>query len=393
MALPLPRTPVGNDYVPAARLDEDQEYFSLDLRRCTDCGNVQIRDVVNPEALFRNYIYSTAHSLGLVEHFRTVAQEYVRRCELPRDALAIDIGSNDGSLLRALQGEGLRILGVDPATEIASAATAGGVPTVPEFFTPELARRLRSEHGPARLVTANNVFAHSDTLPEMADGIRTLLDRDGVFSFEVSYLVDIVQKMLFDTVYHEHLCYHSVRSLSSFFVRHGLELIDVERIQTKGGSLRGTVQVQGGPRSVSTAVGKLLDLEDCLDLHSQTTWDRYRQAIDENRQQVNELLARLKERGKILAGYGASPTVTTLLHHYDIADKVEYLLDDNAIKQNTFSPGQHLPVYASERLYEKPADYVVVLAWQYIQPIARRHQKYLESGGRFLVPLARLQVL
>ncbi len=227
----------------------------------------------------------------------------------------------------------------------------------------------------------------------MADGIRTLLDRDGVFTFEVSYLLDIVQKMLFDTVYHEHLCYHSVRSLSSFFARHGMELVDVERIHSKGGSLRGTVQVRGGPRQVSLAVGGLMELEDCLNLHSSATWERFRRAIDDNRQRVNELLSRLTDRGKTLCGYGASPTVTTLLHHYDIADKLEYLLDDNAVKQDTFSPGQHLPVYASDQLYKRPVDFVLVLAWQYVQPIAKRHQRYLESGGRFIVPLPNLQVL
>lgn len=393
LALPLPRTPIGNDYVPPARLEENQEYFAMNLHRCCACGNVQIQDVVNPELLFRSYTYSTAHSLGLVEHFRAYAKEFVSKFQPAPGSLVMDIGSNDGSLLRAFKEEGMRVLGIDPATSIAQAATASGVPTVPEFFTAELAGRLRAEHGPAKIVTANNVFAHSDKLPEMADGIRLLLDRDGVFSFEVSYLLDIVQKMLFDTVYHEHLCYHSVKSLQAFFAGHGLELIEVQRIPTKGGSLRGTVQVQGGPRPVAPIIGSLLDLEDCLNLHAPETWARYRRTIDENKHQVNETLARLKARGKTLAGYGASPTVTTLLHHYDIADKLEYLLDDNAVKQGTYSPGQHLPVYASDHLYKKPVDYVVVLAWQYAAPIMKRHQKYVDQGGRFLVPLPLMLVV
>ena len=258
----------------------------------------------------------------------------------------------------------MHVLGIDPAVDLARAATKSGVPTLPEFFTRELAERIRNEYGPARFVTANNVFAHSDRLPEMADGIRTLLDRDGVFTFEVSYLLDMVQKMLFDTVYHEHLCYHSVRSLSSFFARQGMELVDVERIHSKGGSLRGTVQVQGGPRAVARAVGSLIDSRIA------STCIRRRRGIaiaalsTKTGNRSTSYWYGLKDRGKTLCGYGASPTVTTLLHHYDIADKLEFLLDDNAVKQNTFSPGQHLPVYASDHLYKKPVDFVVVLAWQ-----------------------------
>lgn len=392
-ALPLPKTPVGNDYVPANRLEEDQPCFCMDLYRCEDCGNLQIRDVVNPDLLFRAYTYSTSHSLGLVDHFRQVAQEYMRRFNPPSGSLVIDIGSNDGSLLRAFKAEGMQVLGIDPAVSIAQTATENGIPTVPDFFTAPLAKELLKDHGPAKIITANNVFAHSDKLPEMADGIRILLASDGVFSFEVSYLVDIVQKMLFDTVYHEHLCYHTVRSLKSFFQRHGLELIQIDRIPTKGGSIRGTVQRQGGPRPVSPLIANLLGMEDAIGLHTPGIWARYRRQIDENKNQVNEVLNSLKSRGKTIAGYGASPTVTTLLHHYDIADKLEYLLDDNAVKQNTYSPGQHIPVYASEHLYKKPVDYVALLAWQYAQPIMKRHQKYIENGGHFVIPLALMQVV
>ncbi len=172
LALPLAPTPIGNDYVSSAC--QQQEYYSLNLFLCADCGNVQIEDVVDPELLFRSYTYSTAHSLGLVEHFRTYAAEMTRRLETPRGSLAIDIGSNDGSLLRAFKELGMRVLGVDPATEIAKRVTAEGLETVPEFFSFRLARQLRRSHGQAAVITANNVFAHSDQLPDMADGIPEL---------------------------------------------------------------------------------------------------------------------------------------------------------------------------------------------------------------------------
>jgi hypothetical protein len=296
-------------------------------------------------------------------------------------------------LLRAFRELGYRVIGVDPASAIAARASADGIPTIPDYFTSTVAAAIREEHGPAALVTANNVFAHSDQLPAMADGVRDLLAADGLFTFEVSYLLDIVQKMLFDTVYHEHLCYHSVRSLAAFFPRHGLELIDVQRIPTKGGSLRGTVQRAGGPRPVSSEVRRLIEWEELTRLHSPGTFRALARRIEAARESFVTLLDRCRVRGKLVAGYGASPTVTTLLHQFDIAPRLEFLVDDNPVKQQTFSPGHQLPVYPSEAIYDREADVVAILAWNYAAPIQVKHRKYLEAGGRFIIPLPQLQVV
>jgi hypothetical protein len=284
-------------------------------------------------------------------------------------------------------------VGVYPAIEIAARATADGVPTIPEYFTRSVSARIRAEYGPAALVTANNVFAHSDRLPEMADAIRELLAPDGVFVFEVSYLLDIVHKMLFDTVYHEHLCYHSVRSLAAFFPRHGLQLVDVERIRTKGGSLRGTVQRAGGARAVSPEVRRLLEWENLTRLHTPETFRALNGRISAAREQFVAVLDRCRAAGKVIAGYGASPTVTTLLNQFDLADRLEFLVDDNPVKQHTFVPGREMPVYPSEAIYEREADVVAVLAWNYAAPIAARHRRFVEAGGRFVIPLPQLEIL
>jgi hypothetical protein len=390
LALPLARSAVGNDYL---RERQPQQRFALSLHLCGSCGNVQIEDVVNPDLLFRNYTYSTTSSLGLVEHFRKYAAEITGRCGVPPGSLVVDVGSNDGSLLKAFKELGCRVVGIDPAESIAGRATAEGVPTVPDYFTPAVADRIREEHGPAALVTANNVFAHSDQLPAMADAVRHLLAPNGLFTFEVSYLLDIVQKMLFDTVYHEHLCYHSVRSLRSFFARHGLQLVDVRRIPTKGGSLRGTVQPAGGPRPVSPEVGRLAEWEELARLHSPEAFRAYARRIDAGREQFVALLDRCRAAGKIVAGYGASPTVTTLIDQFDLAGRLDFLVDDNPVKQHTFSPGHHLPVYPSEAIYEREADVVAVLAWNYAAPITAKHRRFAEAGGRFVVPLPQLQVI
>ncbi|MBA4186960.1 MAG: D-mycarose 3-C-methyltransferase [Planctomycetaceae bacterium] len=390
LALPLADSAVGNDYL---RDRQPQQKFAQSLHLCGGCGNVQIEDVVNPDLLFRQYTYSTTSSLGLVEHFRKYAAEIAGQVGLTAGSLVADIGSNDGSLLKAFADRGCRVVGVDPAVEIAAHATAEGVPTVPEYFSREVAARIRDEHGPAKLITANNVFAHSDQLPAMADAVRDLLDADGLFTFEVSYLLDIVQKMLFDTVYHEHLCYHSVRSLRSFFAQHGLQLIDARRIPTKGGSLRGTVQLAGGPRTVSPEVGRLIEWEALTRLHSPETFRAYARRIDAAKEQFVAVLDRCRAAGKVVAGYGASPTVTTLIDQFDLANRLDFLVDDNPVKQHTFSPGHHLPVYPSGAIYEREADVVAVLAWQYANPITAKHRRFAEAGGRFVVPLPQLQIV
>ena len=307
--------------------------------------------------------------------------------------MVLDIGSNDGSLLRAFGDEGMRVLGVDPAVELARAATAAGLETIPDFFSSRLASEIRRSHGTAAVITANNVFAHSDQLPDMADGIRELLAPDGIFSFEVSYLVDIVQKMLFDTVYHEHLCYHTVRPLTALFRRHGLELIDVERIPTKGGSVRGTVQRAGGPRSPSAIVAGLCELEARMGLDTVAVFQTFAERIGKVKSDVRQLMGGLKAEGKVLAGYGASPTVTTLLFQFELAEYLKFLVDDNPIKQNTYSPGHKIPVYQSQRLYDDRIEYAVILAWNYAEPIMQRHQGFMQRGGRFVVPLPVVRVV
>jgi hypothetical protein len=199
--------------------------------------------------------------------------------------------------------------------------------------------------------------------------------------------------MLFDTVYHEHLCYHSVRSLRSFFALHCLELIDVQRISTKGGSLRCTVQLVGGKRQVSPSVGQLVEWESLCRLHCLDTFQAYARRITSAREQFVGLLDRCRAAGKIIAGYGASPTVTTLIDQFDLAGRLDFLVDDNPVKQHTFSPGHSIPVYPSEALYERDADVVAVLAWQYVTPIVAKNRKFVDAGGRFAIPLPLTQLV
>jgi SAM-dependent methyltransferase len=393
LVLKLTPTPLADAYVPASKAQEVQPVFPLDLFLCRSCGFAQLLDVVQARAIYLDYIYETVSSLGLPEHFDRYAAEVLERIRPPAGALVVDIGSNDGTLLKGFAKRGMKVLGIDPAREIARQATAAGIETLPEFFTVELAKQLRKERGPAAVITANNVIANIDDLDDVVAGVRELLAPDGVFVFESYYLGDLVRNMVFDFIYHEHISSFAVKPLEIFFRRHGLELVDVLRVPTKGGSLRYTIQLAGGPRGVAPIVGELKELETRQGLDQPEMFRNFNLRIEQAKQSTLGLLRTLKAEGKKIAGYGASATTTTLVYHFELGGLLEYLLDDYPSKQNLLSPGLHIPVLPSQVIYDRLPDYIVVLAWRYYEPIMRKHASFTARGGRFVVPMPELKIL
>lgn len=393
VALQLAPTPLADSYVSANHLDKVQEEYPLDLYLCYKCGFTQLLDIVQPEVIYIDYIYKTASSLGLYEHFERYADKVVNIIGPEKGSLVIDIGSNDGMLLRFFENHGMRVLGIDPAKDIANAATESGIETLPAFFDGRLGRQIKNDRGAASVVTVNNLFANIDDLADFTEGIRGLLAPDGVFVFESFYLSDLIQNMVFDFTYHEHLSYFSVKPLKFFFRRHNMELIDVERIATKGGSLRCMVQKADGPRKVSPSVDRLISDEENRGIQRVETFKIFADKIDGVKNQLETLLGDLKKKGKAIIGYGASPTTTTLIYHFDIADILSFLVDDNPLRQNLYSPGYHIPVLSPELIYKEMPDYVLVMAWRYAEPIISKHKGYIDQGGHFIKPLPEVVVI
>lgn len=390
----LTPTPPANAFVPADQLGVPQPVFPLDVFFCRACGHVQLLDVVDPGYLFANYVYVSGTSRVFVEHFRRYAEAVIRDYLPPPPALVVDVGSNDGTLLRQFAGRGYRVVGVDPAREIAAAATASGIPTVPAFFTPDVAARLRAEHDAARVVTANNVFAHADDLGAVADGVAALLAPDGVFLFEVSYLADVVEHTLFDTIYHEHLAYHTVGPLVGFLRRHGLELIRVDRVDTHGGSIRCAAQRAGGSRPEDESVGRAVARERSAGLDRPETLVAFARRVEDLRRRFREMVGGLKAGGHRIAGFGAPAKATTLMYHFGIGpETIEFIVDDSPLKQHLFTPGLHVPVLPVAELYRRRPDDVIVLAWNFAGPILAAHEALRQSGTRFIVPLPAPAVL
>lgn len=392
--LSLASTPPANAFVPESALDRPQDRFPLDVYFCRACGHVQLLDVVDPRVLFEHYVYVSGTSPVFVRHFEEYASAVLARFKPTTDGLVVDIGSNDGILLRFFQKAGLRVLGIDPARNIAEDATRAGIETWADFFSPPLAQRIGAERGPAAIVTANNVFAHSDDLRGIAEGVRDLLAPAGVFVFEVSYLADVIEKTLFDTVYHEHLAYHSVKPLVSFFARLGLELFAAERVVSHGGSLRGFVQKAGGPWQADGSVAALVAAEERSGLDRQETIVAFADSIERIKRELTSTLGRLKDEGKRIAGYGAPAKATTLMYHFGLGvDVIDFIVDDSPLKQGLYSPGLHVPVVGPAAIDEKRPDYLLILAWNFAKPIMNKLSNFRASGGRFIVPLPKVEVI
>ncbi len=384
----MPATPVGDAYVSGDRLAETQPTYPLDVWLCRDCGLAQLVDVVDPELLYVDYVYHTSVSLGLVEHFQHYAEDVVARIQPPPGALVVDLGSNDGSLLQAFRSCGMRVLGIDPARDVARVANERGIETLNTFFSAALANKLRQERGPATLITANNVFANLDDLQDICAGIVAWLAPDGVFVMETSYVAAVLEHTLVETIFHEHLSYFSLGPLIPFFRRVGMEVIDAQRQPTKGGSLRLTMQRLGAGRPVGRSVAEVLAAERDAGIHTPMPFEKMGRHLARIKVDVQRTLRGLKAAGKKVAGYGASVGAVTLLYDWELKGTLDFLVDDHVRKQNTFSPGQHIPVFAPQSLYDRHADAVLILAWHYAEPIMRKHPHFT---GEWIVPLPEVR--
>lgn len=385
-------SPIGDEFVLPSQAAREQPCYPIDLHQCRDCGLNQLLDVVPPEILYPDYIYRTASSLGLREHFADYARDVAQKLGIAKGDLVIDIGSNDGTLLAAFGKRGARILGIEPAAEIARRASEAEIETVNAYFSPEIAGALRDSHGPARLITANNVFANVDDLDGWMRGVAALLATDGCFVFETFYLADLLANMVFDFIYHEHLTAFSVRPVAALCARHGLELFAVERVATKGGSIRCFVRrASGAPPPASVAA--LLAEEEASGLYREESFRGFRQRVDALADETRRHVDRVIARGGSVAAFGACITGTTLLYHFGLQDRIDFIADDNPDKQGRLSPGAHIPVLPGRSLLERKPDLTLVLAWRYADTIIGKYAAYLDQGGCFLIPAPTVRVL
>lgn len=367
--------------------------FPMDLYMCHDCGHAQLLDVVDPQILYGNYIYTSSSSTDLDRHFTAYAEQVVDYFGLQPKARVLDVGSNDGLLLKKFKGLGMDVFGIDPSSYAASRAKEKGIETLVAYFNKTAVSKLLTDLGSFDLVTANNVFSHADNLREFAECAHSVLSDNGAFIFEVSYLKDLVDNLVIDYVYHEHLCHHSIKPLKQFLASCGLKLINVERIETKGGSIRCYAVKATNPAPTQSIVDKMIADEVANGLYSLITYQNLKQQIDSIESKLRAMLDNVISDGGIVATYGASATTTVLNSLLGINQLVSFIVDDNPHRQNRLSPGFMVPVKSSDALEEYKPTCVVISAWRFAGDIVKRNQKYLSAGGYFIVPLPEIKVI
>jgi len=376
----LNSTPLANELLRDPEKSKNQEKFPLYLVQCDKCKHVQLPIIVDPERLFRDYVYVSGTSPVFVKHFESYADMLANRFKIGYQSTVVDIGSNDGTLLKCLHNIGASVFGVDPAFAIARQATRDGLMTLPEFFNSQLATMMVENHGQVDAITANNVFAHIDDLHDIVSGVKILLKPDGVFVFEVSYLVDVLKNLLFDTIYHEHLSYHTISPLISFFKVHGMRLFDVDFINTHGGSIRCYVDL--GMRPISKNVEIAESMEKNLN------FTEFESKIINLGVKLSNKLDELKLRNKTVIGYGAPAKATTLVHQFRLtSDHIKCIIDDSPLKQGKFIPGTDIPIMSSVGAVSFNPNYMLILAWNFADPIMQKNESFHQKGGKFIIPI------
>jgi len=297
-------------------------------------------------------------------------------------------------LLKEFKKHYLEVIGVEPAANISKMAQENGIKTINNFFSADIAKKILKDNGKADAITATNVVAHTNDLDDLLKGVSYLLKDDGVFVIEVPYLVDLLESGEFDTIYHEHLSYFAVRPLKKFFEEHDFKIINVERVKIHGGTIRIFITKKKSRYNINKNVNQLVSLEIKKGLNKETAYRKFAERIEKLKEDLVNLLQKLKSENKKVIGYGAAAKGNTLLNYYNIGpDLIEFIADLSPMKQNKFTPGTHIPVYSPEKIYESKTDYMLIIAWNFTDEILKQQLKFKEMGGKFIIPVPEVKIV
>ncbi len=383
--------PLANQLLKPEQLHEVEAKYNLEIMLCEACGLVQLRDIVDPGTLFSEYLYFSSNAATMLDSVSQLVDRITP--DLSKTAKIVEIASNDGYLLQYYQKKGFEVLGIEPAKNIAEHANAKGIPTRCEFFTEAFAEVLEQEHIKADIIHANNVMAHIPDINDFASGIKKLLAPQGQVIIEVPYLVNLIDKVQFDTIYHEHVYYFSLSPLLSLFARHGLTIFDVEQIPVHGGSLRIYVGHQD-QHDVSKAVSDMKQNEKQLKVSEFSYYQQFAKNISDLKITLCNQLNLLKKQKNRIAAYGASAKGTTLLNYFGIGkDTIDFVVDLSPFKHGYHTPGTHLKINPVEYLSKEKIDYTLLLTWNFSEEILKQQKEYRANGGKFIIPIPEMSVV
>ncbi len=381
--------PLANGLLGQAEIARPEPRFPLVLALCTDCSLVQITETVPPDALFRRYVYFSSFSETMVTHAANIVRRTIRQRGLNTESLVMEIGSNDGYLLQHYRSAKIPVLGIEPARNVAAVAREQrGIPTLCDFFSLRLARRLTRKGTLADVIHVNNVLAHVSDLGGFVSGLREILKPHGTAVIEAPYVKDMIDSVEFDTIYHEHLCYFSLTALQSLMKRNGLMICKVERLKIHGGSLRIFVEHDSSGKRQTGSVCKLLKAEEEWGVNSLEFYQNFGERVKRLKEDLVDLLQRVKSEGHRIAGYGASAKGATLLNYFGIGKgTLDFVVDRSSAKQGWFTPGTHLAILPPEALIDAMPEYALLLTWNFAAEILDQQAEYRRRGGRFILPL------
>lgn len=381
--------PPSDAFLTREELSSKEPKYPLDVLLCEECGLVQLGFVVPPELMFNDqYVYYTGVSKTMDAHLGEFARDLAKRHAVAGE-LVVDIGSNDGTFLKHFKKAGAKTLGVDPSAS-ATAAIQSGIETVKKFFGEDVGKIILRDRGPAEVITAVNVFAHVDDLNDFMRGIRLLLSDKGLFVIESPYLPDLIRSLEFDTIYHEHLSYLSVKPMMLFFNKYGMSILDVKRTRIHGGSIRVFVAKNNGEKQIGVNVKRLLRHEEELRMDKIATFLEFAQKVETLKKDLVTLLRRIKREGDRIVGNGAAAKGNTLINYCGIGkETLDYIADPNPVKHGMFTPGSHIPVVGIEELRTDTPDYMLILAWNLKEKIMEQEAEFAGGGGKFIVPLPK----
>lgn len=390
----LGMSPLCESFLNAEQLNQMEAFYPLHVQVCENCFLVQLEAYVSPEHIFSEYAYFSSYADTWLTHCKMYTDKMLERFNLSSESLVVELASNDGYLLQYFVEKNIPVLGVEPATNIAKVAVAKGVPTLNSFFGKECALRLVQEGKQADLIAANNVLAHVPDLNDFVAGIKVLLKPQGVATGEIQYLVTLMAANQFDTIYHEHFCYHTFTTLEKIFAAHGMTLFDVEELPTHGGSLRIYARhADDLSKPVGNRAVELRERERIAGFTSIERYTNFDEQVRETKRKLLEFLIRLKRQGKIVVGYGAPGKGNTLLNYCGIrTDFLDYTVDRNPYKHGKFLPGTHIPIYPTEKIQETKPDYVLILPWNFKDEIMGQMSFIRDWGGQFVVPIPEVYI-
>ena len=395
LILDLGKTPLANDFLAVEEVKNYSTRLPLRLVLCTNCSLVQLADTVDPKVLYSRYAYVTSNSKTMDAHLSAQRDHLLANGGFEnKHPRVMEIASNTGLFLQKFKEKGCEVLGVEPAQNISAVAVQSGVPTRCEFFTAENAKGIRADWGAADLILGRHVFAHIDDLKGLLAGLEAVSHAKTLIAFEVPYLVDFFKNTEYDTVYHEHLSYVSVKSLMAltegtpFFVQR------IDHYPIHGGSILFHLRHRSAGVAVHASVGEALKAEEALRLSERATWADFEKRVRHIQEALPALLRDLKAKGKRIIGYGASAKGNTLLNTCGLTTKeLDYIIDNTPFKQNKVAPGSWLPIRPPETLVQDQPDYAVILAWNFATEIIRREQEFQARGGRFIIPIPEPQIV